>query len=75
MLGSIKLDTAGGLVEILSRQGKLYNRRGNQLANSTFLEYLQLVIGPWKDFASDWVARCSTDTDGEYSLTLPEFVS
>ncbi|KAF8489184.1 hypothetical protein F5888DRAFT_1796223 [Russula emetica] len=44
VLGSMELDTAGGLVEILSRQ-----------------EYLQLIIGPWKDFASDWVARCSTD--------------
>jgi hypothetical protein len=23
-----------------------------------------LIIAPWKDFASDWVARCSTDGEG-----------
>jgi len=45
----MELDTAGGLVEILSRQ-----------------EYLLLIIGPWKDFASDWVARCSTDSDVDW---------
>ncbi|KAH9986845.1 SAC3/GANP/Nin1/mts3/eIF-3 p25 family-domain-containing protein [Russula vinacea] len=28
-------------------------------------EYLQMIIGPWKDFASDWVTRCSsTESDG-----------
>jgi hypothetical protein len=31
-----------------------------------------MVIGPWKDFASDWVTRCSTESDGMYSRTLPE---
>lgn len=51
VLGSMGLDTAGGLVEILSRQ-----------------EYLQLIIGPWKDFASDWVARCCTDSDVDWVL-------
>ena len=24
-----------------------------------------MVIAPWKDFALDWVARCSTDGEGE----------
>jgi hypothetical protein len=33
-----------------------------------------MIIGPWKDFASDWVARCSTDIDGVYSRTLTESV-
>lgn len=32
-----------------------------------------MIIGPWKDFASDWVTRCSsTESDGMYSRTLPE---
>ena len=31
-----------------------------------FLEFLQVVIAPWRDFALDWVARCSTDDEGEY---------
>jgi len=31
-------------------------------------EYLQLVIAPWKDFASDWVARCSTDSEVDWVL-------
>jgi hypothetical protein len=30
------------------------------------LEFLQVVIAPWKDFALDWVARCSTDGEGEF---------
>jgi hypothetical protein len=59
------LDTTGGLVEILTRQGKIEQ----QFWAITWLiytlsEYLQLVIAPWKDFASDWVARCSTDGEG-----------
>jgi len=51
VLTSMDLDTAGGLVEVLSRQ-----------------EYLQLVIAPWKDFALDWVARCSTDNEVDWDL-------
>jgi hypothetical protein len=71
VLGSMELDTTGGLVEILSRQGKSISLGGNHLADlRAFLEYLQLIIGPWKDFASDWVARCSTDSDGVYSRIL-----
>jgi len=31
-------------------------------------EYLQLVIAPWKDFASDWVVRCSTDNEVDWVL-------
>jgi hypothetical protein len=31
-----------------------------------FLEFLQVVIAPWRDFALDWVARCSTDGEGEH---------
>ncbi|KAI0246513.1 hypothetical protein BJV78DRAFT_1286317 [Lactifluus subvellereus] len=51
VLGSMDLDTAGGLVEILSRQ-----------------EFLQLVIAPWKDFALDWVSRCSADGEVDWLL-------
>ena len=29
------------------------------------LEFLQVVIAPWKDFALDWVARCYADGEGE----------
>ena len=35
-----------------------------------FLEFLQVVIAPWRDFALDWVARCSTDGEGESSMVL-----
>jgi len=31
-------------------------------------EYLRLVIVPWKDFASDWVARCTTDNEVDWVL-------
>ncbi|KAH9987627.1 hypothetical protein BJV74DRAFT_494229 [Russula compacta] len=31
-------------------------------------EYLQLVIAPWKVFASDWVARCTTDGEVDWVL-------
>ncbi|KAI0287164.1 SAC3/GANP/Nin1/mts3/eIF-3 p25 family-domain-containing protein [Russula brevipes] len=31
-------------------------------------EYLQLAIAPWKDFASDWVARCLTDGEADWVL-------
>ncbi|KAN0134507.1 hypothetical protein V8E53_007653 [Lactarius tabidus] len=51
ILGSMDLDTAGGLMEVLSRQ-----------------EFLQVVISPWKDFALDWVARCSTDGKVDWNL-------
>ena len=72
VLTSMDLDTAGGLVEILSRQGKLRNCF-RQSAGPIYmiLEYLQLVIAPWKDFALDWVARCSTDNQGVYLQTSP----
>jgi hypothetical protein len=32
-------------------------------------EFLQFVIAPWKDFALDWVSRCSADGEGEYALS------
>lgn len=32
-------------------------------------EFLQLVIAPWKDFALDWVSRCSADGEGECALS------
>ena len=73
-LGSMDLDTTGGLVEILSRQG-IYRAAisGSWRDDShVLLEYLQLVIAPWKDFASDWVARCTTDNEGVYFVHLAE---
>ena len=72
VLTSMDLDTAGGLVEILSRQGKLRNCF-RQSAGPIYmiLEYLQMVIAPWKDFALDWIARCSTDNEGVYLRTSP----
>ena len=72
ILGSMDLDTAGGLVEVLSRQGKWTQRcQGTDFECSRFsLEFLQVVIAPWKDFALDWVTRCSTDGEGESSMVL-----
>ena len=32
-------------------------------------EFFQLVIAPWKDFALDWVSRCSADDEGGYGLS------
>jgi hypothetical protein len=76
VLSSMGLDTAGGLVEILSRQGKMPQPSvlGMSQLIYTLLEFLQLVIAPWKDFALDWVARCAADGEGEY-VSLPEFSS
>ena len=31
-----------------------------------------MVIAPWKDFALDWVARCSTDGEGECACMTPK---
>ena len=73
-LSSMDLDTTGGLVEVLSRQG-IYcaAMSGSWRDDSHVLEYLQLVIAPWKDFASDWVARCTTDDEGVYFVNLAKF--
>ncbi|KAI0294122.1 hypothetical protein B0F90DRAFT_1340306 [Multifurca ochricompacta] len=52
----MNLDTAGGLVEILSRQ-----------------EFLLLVVAPWKEFALDWVTRCSLDGEVDWTLFAKVF--
>jgi len=70
------LDTTGGLVEILSRQGIDYAAMSGSWQDDShvLLEYLQLVIAPWKDFASDWVARCTTDNEGVYFVNFRQIV-
>ncbi|KAI0260588.1 SAC3/GANP/Nin1/mts3/eIF-3 p25 family-domain-containing protein [Gloeopeniophorella convolvens] len=31
-------------------------------------EFLQLIIAPWKEFASDWIARCTADGEVDWLL-------